>query len=98
MPPPGWKQLIPSQGLFRGPGLFPIDAYSEFMPPPRLGWKPYATEPPDPQLFSADDPWGWHVTEYEEQNELQAGLTQVARQVVGRLQHLLCGNHANAPP
>src|SRR5882757_8744156 len=77
MPPIGWKQLIPGANLFRGQGLCPVEAYSEFMPPPRFGWKPYASESPDPQLFDAEDPWGWHVTEYEEHNELQPGLAQV---------------------
>jgi hypothetical protein len=98
MPSAGWKQLIPSANIYRGKDRYPIDAYSEFMPPPRLGWKPYAPEPPDPQLFDPEDPWGWHVTEYEEHNELQPGLLQVARQVVGRVHHLLHGDHANAPP
>ena len=37
----GWQQLIPAADLFRGAGRYPIDAYSEFMPPPQLGWKPY---------------------------------------------------------
>ena len=94
----GWKQLIPAASIFRGQGRYPIDAYSEFMPPPRLGWKPYAPEPPDPQLFDADDPWGWHVTEFEEHNELRPGLDQVARQVVGKIWHLLHGDHAHGPP
>ena len=98
MPAAGWKQLIPPANLFCGPGRYPIDAYSEFMPPPRLGWKPYAAEPPDPQLFDAEDPWGWHVTEYEEHNELQPGLEQVARQVVHRVYHLLHGDYTHAPP
>jgi hypothetical protein len=98
MPASGWNQLIPPSTVFRGQGRFPIDAYSEFMPPPRLGWKPYAPEPPDPQLFDLDDPWGWHVTEYEEHHELQPGLTQVACQVVHRIWHLLHGDRAHAPP
>jgi Peptidase family M28 len=94
----GWKQLIPAANLFRGQGRYPIEAYSEFMPPPRLGWKPYAPEPPDPQLFDPEDPWGWHITEFEEHNELQPGLAQVGCQVVGRIWHLLHGDHVHGPP
>src|SRR5262249_3394064 len=91
----GWFQLIPSSDLYRGPGRYPIDAYSEFMPPPRLAWKPYGKEPPDPQLFDPEDPWGWYISEYEEANELHPGLEQIARQVVGRVRHLLHGEHAH---
>jgi len=98
MPPAGWKQLMPPPNVFRGQGRYPIDAYSEFMPPPRLGWKPYAPEPPDPQLFDAEDPWGWHVTEYEEHHELQPGLAQVACQVVSKIGHLLHGDHLHGLP
>ena len=46
---------------------------------------------PDPELFSSDDPFGWHVGEFEEALELRAGLAQVGRQVLGRLGRLLDG-------
>jgi len=92
----GWQQLIPAENPYRGAGRYPIDAYSEFMPPPRLGWKPYATEPPLLQLFDPDDPSGWHINEYEENIELQPGLEQVARQLIHRLWHLLQGETAHA--
>ena len=91
----GWKQLLPGKPLYRGAGRYPIDAYSEFMPPPRLGWTPYCPEPPDPRLFSPHDPWGWYVTEFEEANELRPGLEQIARQIVGRLWHLIHGDTAH---
>ena len=41
MPEQGWKRLTAGGPWFRGPGQYPIAAYSEFMPPPRLGRKPY---------------------------------------------------------
>ena len=96
MPITGWQQLIPTADCYRGAGRFPIDAYSEFMPPPRAGWHPYAPEPPDAQLFSDADPFGWYVSEYEEANEIQPGLEQVARQLVGRIWHLLRGDSGHA--
>src|SRR5262249_1179417 len=37
----GWFQLIPGESSFRGADAVRIPAYSEFMPPPRVGWKPY---------------------------------------------------------
>ena len=41
MPAQGWKRLLAGAPWFRGAGNYPIAAYSEFMPPPRLGPKPY---------------------------------------------------------
>ena len=84
--------MIPPESYCRGPGAYPIDAYSEFLPPPRLGWKPYGLGNPDPDLFSEGDPTGWRVSEYEEARELQPGLEQVARQVLKHVGHLLDGD------
>ena len=84
----GWKQLLHGAPWFVGKDKYPITAYSEFMPPPRLGVKAYGEV--DSQLFHADDPWGWNVTEYEEAFELQPGLELIARQLVHALRHLDC--------
>jgi hypothetical protein len=89
----GWKRLLAGVSWFRRPGHFPIAAYSEFMPPPRLGRKPYGAE--DPGLFRADDPLGWHVTEYEEVMELRPGLEHLAAQLVHILEHLGNGRPAH---
>jgi hypothetical protein len=88
----GWQRLIPPDDFFRGEGKYPIDAYSEFLPPPRLGWKPYGGHAPDPELFTHDDPFGWHVGEFEEHLELRPGLVQVGTQVLGKLARLLSGD------
>src|SRR5947209_7075119 len=87
----GWKQLIPDAGWCHGAGRYPLDAYSEFMPPPRLGVKPYGDDPPNPQLFHDDDPFGWWVHEFEEARELRPGLQQVADQIVLKFVGLLSG-------
>jgi hypothetical protein len=71
---------------FHGPGKFPIVAYSEFMPPPRLGRKPYGAI--NHVLFSADDPRGWHITEYEETFELRPGMRHLAGEFLTVLEHL----------
>ena len=84
-----WRRLIPPVGYCRGAGAYPIDAYSEFLPPPRLGLKPYGLGNPDPDLFSEGDPTHWRVSEYEGARELQPGLEQVARQVLKHVGHLL---------
>ena len=45
MPAKGWKQLLQMLRKARSPKHFPIAAYSEFVPPPRLALKPYGTPP-----------------------------------------------------
>jgi hypothetical protein len=94
MPATGWKQLLAGAPWFRGPGKYAIEAYSEFMPPPRLGRKAY-DHFIDPVLYDPDDPWGWHVTEYEEALELRPGMENVAKQIVSALAHLGRGQAAH---
>src|SRR5437588_7791843 len=94
MPAAGWKQLLAGAPWFRGPDKYPIAAYSEFMPPPRLGRKAY-DDFVDPVLFHPEDRWGWHITEYEEALELRPGLENVARQILGALVHLGRGQPAH---
>jgi hypothetical protein len=86
MPNDGWNQLMAGAAAQRAPGKYPIEAYSEFMPPPRLGVKAYGGV--DGQLCEPDDPWGWHVTEYEEAFELQPGLALLAQELLHVLHHL----------
>ena len=96
----GWHKLVPQSPspCFLGEGNFPIDAYSEFLPAPRVGWKPYGSQPINPQLFSDDDPWGWHVTEFDEMLELQPGLQQIGKQILDKLARLLDGNPETGLP
>lgn len=70
----------------RRPGSFPLPAYSEFMPPPWLGPKPYGTM--GPAVLDPDDPHGWLVAEYEEEFELRPGLAHIAERLVTALVHL----------
>ncbi len=60
------------------PGLFRIHAA------PAVGLSPWGEV--DGSLFSAEDPFGWHVSEIEEEYELKPGLEHIARQI---LDHLL---------
>jgi len=93
-PAAGWKQLLPPGPWCRRPGAYPIPAYSEFMPPPRLGRRAYGGAR-DAVLFAEDDPWGWRVTEYEETFELRPGLVHVAGQLLHTLQRLGRGDRAH---
>jgi hypothetical protein len=91
--PNGWRQLQVGVSWFQEEGRYRIAAYSEFMPPPRLGLKPYGTT--DGTLFSEDDPWGWPVTEYEEYRELGPGLEIIGRQILHVVMHLGQGQPAH---
>jgi hypothetical protein len=82
MAPIGWQRLVESCS-FAGSGQYPIPAYSEFMPPVRLGCRPYGGNPDG--FFSDEDPVGFPVTEFEEAFEVAPGLENIARQVLGRL-------------
>jgi len=85
-----WKTLLESCGAA---GPVEISAYSEFMPGPHLARKPYGER--DPEAFFADDPFGWPVSEAEEEWELKPGLEHIAREVFTSLLALARG--ASAP-
>jgi len=89
----GWKQLLASRAWYRAAGHFPLPAYSEFMPPPRVGCKPY--DGCDPIVFQPHDPLAWHVTEYEELLEIRPGLEHLGTQLVRTLEHLGAGRPAH---
>jgi hypothetical protein len=93
MPSSAWKQLLAGAPWFQGDEAYPIAAYSEFMPPPRLAVKPYGSR--DFYCCAERDPWGWPVTEYEEAFQLRPGLAHLARQLVGALVHLGHGEAAH---
>jgi hypothetical protein len=88
-----WKTLLAGWPWFQGEGSYPLAAYSEFMPPPRLGRKAYS--PVNLPLFAGTDKHGWPVTEYEEAFELQPGLHAIALQIVHSLEHLGHGRSAH---
>ena len=60
----GWQKLLAGYPWFAGEGKYAIPAYSEFMPPPRVGRKPYGDF--ETSVYLENDPYGWHVSEYEE--------------------------------
>jgi hypothetical protein len=85
--PAGWNLLLPPGPWHRRPGAHPIPAYSEFMPAPPVGRRAYGGDA-DPVLFAAGDPFGWHITEYEESFELRPGLAHLATELLRALQRL----------
>ena len=80
--PIGWQKLVDGYPWFVGEGRYPLPAYSEFMPSPRVGVSPYGGAV-DHTLFAEDDPYGWRVPEIEEEYELRPGLAQIAEQALG---------------
>lgn len=92
----GWNTLLEGWPWFAGLGRYAINAYSEFMPPPRLGHRPYGSE--DALLFQSEDPLGWHVTEYEEGLELDPGLTTIAQLILEKMIHLASGRPDHSIP
>ncbi len=64
-------------------GCYPIPAYSEFMPAPRVGRKPIGET--DRLLFTEADPFGWHLTEIEEEYELRPGIVHAGNQIMSSL-------------
>jgi hypothetical protein len=79
----GWKKVLENFPWFAGEGRYPIPAYSEFMPAPRIAFSPYHVF--DDPFFSEDDPYGWPVSEMEEEYELKPGLENIARQILPQL-------------
>ncbi len=77
---PGWQKLISGYPWFRSKGSYPIPAYSEFMPSPMLGYKPYGE--PDHGILNENDLYGWNITEIEEENELKPGIEHIGQQIV----------------
>ena len=82
----GWETLLQDQAWAQQPGKFPIAAYSEFMPGPWMGIKPYGTQPRP--VRDPEDPYGWLVSEHEQAFELRPGMEIIARELIKEIMHL----------
>lgn len=82
----GWQKVLAGYPWFGCSECFPLPAYSEFMPAPRLGRLPAGET--DPFLFSDDDPSGWKVSELEEEVKLAPGLVHAGEQIMHQVIHL----------
>ena len=63
-----------------------MQAYSEMMPSPWIGWRPYGKDHAAPR--NPEDPFAWTVNEREQAFELGPGLQLIASQVLPALQRL----------
>jgi hypothetical protein len=88
-----WDQIeAEARDAFAGEGRFPLPAYSEFMPAPYVGIKPYAPTRAARATTAAvagDD--ALDVTEHEQAEELEVGMAEIATQVLRELDRLLGG-------
>jgi len=63
--------------------LLSLAAYSEFMPAPLLGH--LAAGAIDDSLFSEADPFGWSISEMEEETSSKPGLEWIARHIMSHI-------------
>ena len=81
----GWGRFRKGFPWYKEEKKYPLQAYSEFMPPLRIGISPYDGSI-YPWVFRDDDMFGWQVPELEEEYQLRPGLENIGRQVI---QHIL---------
>jgi hypothetical protein len=89
----GWKKLLSGYPWFNCDGCYPLPAYSEFMPSPLVGKKPLGEI--DHELFHDDDPFGWHITEMEEEYEIRPGIVHTGLQIMNNILKLGRGQKEN---
>ena len=95
----GWSHIeAEARHAFSGDGRFPLPAYSELMPPPWVGIKPYKPRRHDSAataMATAEDTLD--ISEYEQAQELGPGLGQVATRVLVELRRLESGKGHGLP-
>lgn len=82
----GWQRLLTGYPWLNADGSYPLTAYSEYMPPPKLGRKPLGKV--DYSLFPENDPYGWQITDMEEEYELRSGIEYIGWQIMSSLMKL----------
>src|SRR3569833_1990445 len=79
-------------GAFHGEGRFPLRAYSELMPPPYVGIKPYAPECARRDATCAvTDRDAFDIDEYELAHDLEPGFARIADGIVAEIAKLTRG-------
>ena len=87
-----WTQFFKGEAPFEGRNRFHLNAYSEFMPPPRLGINPYTGEF-DPRLLDPQRPSHWRIPEVQEICELRPGLEHIAQIIGDAMSTAMAGGH-----
>lgn len=84
--PKGWQKILSGYPWFEKNDYYPLNAYSEYMPPPRVGRKPLGEM--DHGLLHDNDPYGWQITEIEEEYQLRPGIEHSGHQIMSSLMKL----------
>jgi hypothetical protein len=82
----GWEKLLTDLPRYGRENPFRILAYSEMMPAPLVGWRPYGINHEVPR--NPDNPFAWLVSEREQAFELGPGLEHIAKEVLDALERL----------
>jgi hypothetical protein len=82
----GWEKLLTDVPRYGRAERFRMTAYSEMMPPPWIGWRPYGSNHRAPK--SPGNPFAWLVSEREQVFELGPGLQLIAGEVLNALERL----------
>ncbi|HZX62420.1 MAG TPA: hypothetical protein VFE66_04325, partial [Bacteroidales bacterium] len=80
----GWLEFLKGFPLYKGENNYPLRAYSEYMPPPDTGISPYTGEA-DSRVFENRDPYGWKISEFEEEYQLRPGLEDTGKQILDHI-------------
>ena len=64
----GWDKLLTDVPRYGSAEHFRMTAYSEMMPAPLIGWRPYGSNHPAPRR--PENPFAWLVSEREQVFEL----------------------------
>ncbi|HEX4450018.1 MAG TPA: M28 family peptidase [Kofleriaceae bacterium] len=88
-----WDQIEDeTRGAFHGAGKFPLRAYSEAMPPPYVGFKPYAPQrAKNCSTFGCSLGHALDIDEYEQAFDLEPGLDRIGKHLVDELAKLVHG-------
>ena len=85
-----WRALVKNWNWTRGEGHYPIAAYSEFMPAPWVGEKPYGTRELAPPF--SDEAARWTISAREQTHELEPGFEHIGRQLIETIVALSMGS------
>ena len=77
----GWRKFLKGYPWYNEERKYPLRAYSEFMPPLRVGINPVDGSV-YPWVLRDDDLFGWQILEIEEEYQLRPGMENIGRQVI----------------
>ena len=88
-----WEQIeAEARDALHRAGRFQLRAYSEFMPPPYVGIKPYAPNRAHAATsFSISGGDALDIDEYEQAHDLEPGLDRIANHLLSKLGKLVSG-------